>query len=310
MSKESGMIKVPKKFPPLDPATATKEEIAEREKMLQERQQKDQHIRVQRACADFATDVRLRLEKGSQYVRKMVNIIDDIRGQVNFLESNIGSGFSLENAAKELAACFFGLAAQNDLFHFALTDDTLFPCEAGSLYGEHFAEANEKVFQSHGVKCCVHHGESDVLLVQLPPLFSMYENYRKARGGYPFPTSHLAQYSHELSTQLQKISGELPHYRRYHFRYLHVYNEQQKDVIDNDNRDTKQATDTICLHLGITDNPFVVSFSHYTIMTKTLKKGSYIFISEGPDQWSNLATIISIFEQYFSALTRGEPSHE
>lgn len=300
MSKESGMIKVPRKFPPLDPATATEEEIAEREKILAELRAKDHEIDVRNACLDFMTDIRLRLEKGDQYFRKMGEILRDIHDEVSFLESRIDEGFDVRTTLKELSACFFGLAAQQDLFHFAITDNTLSPHAVGSLYDQHFAEVNEKVFQSRSVKCCVHHGESDVLLVQLPPLFSVYDNYQKARGGYPFPTSHLAQYSHELSTQLQKISGELPHYRRYHFAYVHVYNERPKHVIDNDNRDTKQATDTICLHLGITDNPFVVSFANHTIMSKTLKAGSYIFISKDADQWPNLVTIISILEQYFS----------
>lgn len=301
MSNTYGMIKVPKKFPPLDPATATKEEIAEREKILAELKAKNHEIEVRNAYLDFATDARLRLEKGEKYVKEMCNIIGDIRDEINFLESHIDDGFSLPNAAKELSACFFGLAAQNELFHFALTDDTLFPHEAGSIYEANFAEVNEKVFQSHGVKCCIHHGESDALAVQFPPLLSRYENYQSARGGSPFPTSYLPQYTKELSTQLRKIMHGLPHYQRYHFAFLHVYNSPQPNVIDNDNRDVKRVIDTICAYLGTTDNPFIVSLSHRTILTKTLKKGSYVLVSNDTDQWPNLVAMTSIFEQHFLA---------
>ena len=123
----------------------------------------------------------------------------------------------------------------------------------------------------------------------------------KARGGYPFPSCWLPQFKHEIEAKLLKNYPEVPHSLRYHFAFVHVYNDGKTRMIDNDNRDVKQTIDTIANILCFSDWALSVSYSSCPIVNDRIKNGSYICISPDYGNPVELEKIVVLLEQNFYA---------
>ena len=78
--------------------------------------------------------------------------------------------------------------------------------------------------------------------------------------------------------------------------YFHVIAPDKKTFPDNDNRDTKRMTDTVCDALCLSDNALFCSFSAFGSRTANLEEGTYLCVSGDYDTPPTLTQVQALFE--------------
>ncbi len=160
-----------------------------------------------------------------------------------------------------------------------------------------YSEAEELLFEksfipAEGVGLS---SDTDCIYLKVPMLIHRKKGFLTNSAGSSYYTDHTAFFKNTVEYVMRKkdFSAEfLDGFQLKTVNYFFVYPEGEI-AIDSDNHDTKSVTDALTMYLPGGDSAETCTFCETTIFTNMLKKGTYIVVTKGKENYATSSQVLN-----------------